>query len=121
MSRNVDMTKPLKNQSADDLRYALDRGLITDPADRQKVAAFLSKESDEDPEAEEPSEDPNADVTFDPKDHNVDDVVAHAESDEVSAEEVQAIIEMEQAGKNRSSLLEKLEAMLVPDEPDSED
>lgn len=45
---------------------------------------------------------------FDPADYNVDDVVEYANS---HPEDVDAIIEMERAGKNRTTLIEALEGM----------
>lgn len=42
MSRIIDLTKPLKELSTDDLRYAHDRGLL-DPDDTLKVGNYLRK------------------------------------------------------------------------------
>lgn len=116
MSRNVDLTKPLSKQSKDDLRYALDWNLIRDPEDRRRAFAFLDGNPDA-VDANDAADD--AEVTeesgYDPADHNVDDVVSYCEDDDVSAEQVEAIIEMERAGKNRKSLIEKLEDMLEPE------
>lgn len=122
MARIVDMTKPLKDQDPDDLRYALDRNLITDRAERQRAFKFLAAAESGEPDDTEDTEEPDDGETYDPADHKVDDVIAWAEADDVSAEQVEAVIELEKGGKNRSSLLAALEAMLVPaDETEAEE
>lgn len=114
MSRNVDLTKPLQDQDRYDIQYALDRNLISDPDERRRAFAYLNGHPDE----VDGGEGGEGDGGFNPTDASVKDVVAHCEQDEVSAEEVQAILEREKAGKNRSTLVEALEDMLVPADGD---
>lgn len=113
MSRNVDLTKPLQDQDRYDIQYALDRNLITDPEERRRAFAYLNGHPDE-VDGGEGGELEDGEGGFDPANAKVDDVIAYCEQDTVSAEEVEAIIALEKDGKARKSLLEALEAMLVP-------
>lgn len=84
MSRVIDLTKPLKELSEDDLRYAHDRSLLS-LEDTERVGEWLRKKDAErasgkaKPAAAEPESDTET-VVYDPTEHSVDDVLEYLKS-----------------------------------------
>ena len=143
MSRVIDLRKPLEEVPREDLQYALDRYLISQPTERARVIEFLTGEAPEvlpplHPGAEDdpdnpPTEPQPADtsplvpdnttgepgpvVQYDPTEYKVDEVLEHAAKDSVSAEDVEEMIRLEEASdKPRTTLIEGLRKMLPDDD-----
>jgi hypothetical protein len=98
MARIVDLTKPLKEQDVEDLRYIMDRNLVG-AEDQVKIGNYLKSLEDE--EADEPAEDPNSEYDYDPGDHTVEEVQKYLEQ---NPDQADAIVEMERAGKSRKGI-----------------
>ena len=67
------------------------------------------------PEPEQPSVEPEEE-SFDPGDHTIDEVKEYVTA---HAEEVEAVLEAESAGKNRVTLVDWLEEQEIPPEEDT--
>lgn len=63
--------------------------------------------------ADEPAEPTSEPESFDPGEHNIDDVQTHVEA---NPDELDAILAAERDGKNRSTLIEWLEGQSETDE-----
>lgn len=125
MSRdiNLDLTKPLSKSDPIDLRYALDRNLL-DPADEVRVSNYLdgigpSKKGKK--EVVEDDEEEMSDLLAVLKGSvgQVNKRIGNRE--DLTAHEVELLLEAEAAGKNRKGVVEYLQSIEFEEEEESDE